>query len=93
MARLKKITWMTPVIRDGELYWKPDKKGIWACKADVAPYIKEARPTVRRKPPVQQRKADICPQCKGLMGVETYHGEGGLGLCYCGETGKRSAIA
>lgn len=38
-------------------------KGNYVLWNDVAPYIKEARPTVRAKRPVQQRKAKMPLKC------------------------------
>jgi hypothetical protein len=43
--------------------------GIWCLWEDVAPYIKEARPTVRPKRAVQQPQPKICPRCGGTKKV------------------------
>jgi hypothetical protein len=56
---------------------------IRAAKA-VAPYIKESRPTVRRKPPAQQPQAKM-PPCKIHKKCEFYL------KMYCGENTERFA--
>lgn len=59
-----------------------------AIKAD----IKEARPTVRAKRPVQQRKADICPRCEDSGLVPDDRNSYGVRTCpKC--RGKRSTVA
>ena len=57
-----------PKIQRYAIHWTDSafkySRGKWVLWADVAPYIKEARPTVRAKRPVQQAKYAICPKCK-----------------------------
>jgi hypothetical protein len=44
----------------GMMVHSPTNRGRYVLYKDVAPYIKEARPTVRAKRPVQQPQAAIC---------------------------------
>lgn len=56
--------------------------------------IKEAGRTVRAKRPVQQRKVDICPKCKGEGWVRLRsNGNYSVDCPSCGGSGKRSTVA
>ena len=56
--------------------------------------IKEAGRTVRAKRPVQQRKVDICPKCKGEGWVRCRNnGNYSEDCSKCGGSGKRSTVA
>ena len=68
----------------------PAKYEGWYRRLDT----KEAGRTVRRKPPVQQRKAEICPSCKS----ELWNREVASGKCWncgtlIGTTGRLSPVA
>jgi len=54
----------------------------------------EARPTVRRKPPVQQAMVRICPSCDGEGRIRRYEPGGEWYRCdKCSGTGKRQTVA
>jgi len=62
-----------PEIQRYSIHWTDSafkyKRGKWVLWKDVAPYIKESRPTVRPKRAVQQRKLEIphlCSECSVL---------------------------
>ena len=59
-----------------------------------APLIKESRPTVRAKRPVQQRKQYICPNCsKSVWYSASEHRWRCCMGTSCGWKGKRPAVA
>jgi hypothetical protein len=62
------------------------------CKRNARKAI-ESRPTVRRKPPVQQRKGVICPCCDGVGRLPDIH-NGGTKRCeHCKGVGRLSPVA
>jgi len=75
----------------------PDELNRYLLRlAEVAKPLKaaERRKTVRRKPPVQQRKGKICPSCRGRGWNHQRLNRNYSNDCKrCGGTGKLSPVA
>jgi excinuclease UvrABC ATPase subunit len=57
---------------------------------------KESRSTVRRKPPVQQRKGKICPSCDGsgtMWFADSFDRDNGKPCSLCKGTGRLPPVS